>query len=154
MATTNMVRVATVKATGARYLVDRMHFGKGLTDPDKVYCWGEVTRVEQVRGGAVRSTHDGGVCKTFLASAVVVAEVPRTFELLGAMFQQRVSGLEAKGHVIESRTGRTGRTTVRDYGTPAQIAARAEASARIVATFEESGLADALRAALRPGRAY
>lgn len=119
-------RIATVTTTGQRYLVESRYFGKRPGDEDKVYCWGEVISFK-----GLASKHDGK--KTFLASAVTVAEVDHTAQLLRELFDQRLKGLEDKGHVITRRTTRAGNVRVTDHGTPAQMAARRATNERILA---------------------
>jgi hypothetical protein len=134
-------RIATINQgsdAGKRYVVQRMHFGKGGNDPDKVYCWGEVVKVVQ-KGRALQTTHASD-SRTFLASAVTVTEVDRTPELLDALFRQHIDGLRAKGHVLEQR----GRTVV-DHGTPEQAERRREANEHFMAYMDEAGLGALLR---------
>lgn len=110
-------RIATVKATGKRYVVNQLDFRES-----KAHCWGEVVEVKQ-KGRALQTRHDGQ--KTFLLDAVDISEVDRTPELLRSLFQQHVDALREKGHVI---TGRGRRLT--DHGTQAQVGARQRARAR------------------------
>lgn len=82
-------RIATVKATGDRYVVQRMAIGKSDADTF-VHVWGEVmsyktgagrTREEQLATGA-STKHGPG--KKFLRAAVEIAEV----ELTGAVAEE------------------------------------------------------------------
>ena len=131
-------RIATVKATGKRYIVDQLDFRA-----NKAHVWGEVTSVT-AKGAALQTRHDGR--KAFLLDAVTIAEVDRTQELLRGLFDQGTQGLRDKGHVLEERTARNGGKRVTDLGTPAQIEARREANERFVGFLEETGLGEAFRA--------
>lgn len=86
-------RIATVKATGDRYLVQRMSID---TDPrlSRVYCWGEVmgmktsaarTEAEALAKGA-STTH--AASKTFLRDAVDVVEIEVTGAVARELMQQ------------------------------------------------------------------
>ena len=66
----NTVRLATVKATGSRYVVSRLVIASPR-QAGRVFCWGEVTAVN---GRSMQH----GASKTFASEAVVVAEVERT----------------------------------------------------------------------------
>jgi hypothetical protein len=70
------VRIATVTASGARYVLDRITGGKA-------YCWGEV--VALARSG--RRTHARGG-KAFLESAVTVATVEDSYDLSAALLRE------------------------------------------------------------------
>ncbi len=118
-------RIATVKATGKRYIVNQLDFRA-----NKAHVWGEVTAVVP-KGRVLQTRHDGQ--KTFLLDAVDITEVPRTRELLEALFNQRLDGLRAQGHVISDHTTRRGNRRVTDHGTPEQMRARAEARDRLFA---------------------
>lgn len=82
-------RIATVKATGDRYVVQRLAIGKTEADT-YVHLWGEVmsyktgrgyTREEQL-ATAASTTHGPG--KKFLRAAVEIVEV----ELTGAVAEE------------------------------------------------------------------
>ena len=136
------IRIATVTATGQRYLVESRYFAKSKRpdDVDKVYCWGELTSFK-----GLASKHEAK--RTFLATAVTVAEVDHTVELLRELFDQRLKGLKEKGVEMTRRVTRTGNIRVTIHGTPEQQAARAEANARL---FEDlAPLAEALRGVSR-----
>lgn len=118
----NAVRIATVKATGKRYVVQRIE----SWGDEKVFCWGECV---SFRG--LSAKFETG--RAFLPGAVDVAEVDRTADLLASLVAQRIAGLRAAGHVVSmTRTGRT----YTDHGTPAQIEARREATAKMMADFQ------------------
>lgn len=119
------IRIATVRATGKRYVVSQLDFRA-----NKAHCWGEVTEVCQ-NGRALQTRHDAQ--KTFVLDAVTIAEVDRTPELLRSLFDQRIEGLRAQGHVVDDRTTRRGNRRVTDHGTPAQMEARRAANERILA---------------------
>lgn len=96
-------RIATVKATGDRYLVVRMDLRT-----NKVYTWGEVysfktgrghTRAEQFATGA-STTHGPG--KVFLRDAVELSEVDVTGAVAEELLAQtrrndaRVIGVQSR----------------------------------------------------------
>ena len=142
-------RIATVKKgpdEGKRYVVQRMHFGRGANDPDKVYCWGEVVKVVQ-KGGALQTTHASD-SRTFLRDAVDVTEEDRTPEMLDGLFKQHLEGLRRKGHVLEQR----GRTVI-DHGTPKEVEAKRQFEAALLADFDALGVGPLGRALMaRAGR--
>lgn len=143
-------RIATIKQgpeAGKQYVVQRLHFGKGPNDPDKVYCLGEVVKVVQ-KGRVIQATH-GPKGRTFLKDAVDVAEVERTTQLMQKLFAQHLDGLRTKGHVLERR----GRTVV-DHGTREQIEQREAVRASTERWLEESGLMPALRESLQRNAAF
>lgn len=113
------IRVATVKATGRKYIVQsldmpRSRAGDIIDEQIKVYCWGEVIRY---RG--LESKHQGIKC--FLRSGVDIAEVPKTEWLLKELFIQMLDERRERGTVIvASKSGRT--NTI--YGNAALILAR------------------------------
>lgn len=79
----NSVRLATVKATGERYIVTSVDFGSG-----KVYCRGEL-----VRARGLSTTHAAARC--FTVAAVELATVEKTDALVGALFAQAKSAARA-----------------------------------------------------------
>jgi len=92
-------RIATVKATGARYIVQRMSIGR--TDAEtRVHVWGEVTsyktglghtREERLATGA-STRHDGS--KTFTKDAVTIEEVDVTGHVAEQLMQQAAKNLK------------------------------------------------------------
>jgi hypothetical protein len=102
------VRLATVRATGRRYVVAYMDFN---ADPAVAVCYGDV-----VRGRGLRWTH--GETIRFPVADVDVAEVPRTDALFLELFEQSVAVREANGSDV--RRTRGGNAV--DYGTPRQRA--------------------------------
>lgn len=119
----NTIRIATVTATGARYVVQQISIPK-RGEVGRVHCWGEVTSFSARTG----TKHAGS--KAFLASAVTVVEVPFSAKLMEELFDQYITSLRAKGNVVTaSRNGRT----FTNHGTPEQMAATQEARARFAA---------------------
>jgi hypothetical protein len=93
------VRIATVNATGRKYIVQQRN-------SDKVYCWGEVNRLTWRGIHVERATHDKS--KVFLESAVTVSEVPGTLEFYKSLWNQYVQVMDEAGRLKGiSRTGRT-----------------------------------------------
>lgn len=113
-------RIATVTATGKRFMVQSIHFGTGATNPSKVHCWGDVVgfkfRGDQLCGPV---KYDGS--KTFLLEAVTIADVTRSATLMESLLEQTKTTRREAGHII---TG--GRRAV-DHGTHEQANARANA---------------------------
>lgn len=115
---TKTTRIATVKATGLRYVVQSLDFRANVA-----FCWGEVVWAQ---GG--RWKHEES--KRFPLAEVEIATVTRTAELGAELFEQAVQGRRNAGHVL----GRSGRKniTITDYGTPGAIKARIERRERFV----------------------
>lgn len=87
----NTVRVATVKATGRKYIVQYIDF-----QTNKVHCWGEVFVTSERKG----TKHDG--TKAFILSAVDVQnDVPFNDKLMGELFEQT-----RKVHATDIATGK------------------------------------------------
>lgn len=80
------MRIATVRATGSRYVVQQVDF-----KTNTVYCWGEVTAVK--RGTA--ATHDAS--KKFPLAEVTLSEVKRTNAFLIELFEQAVEERKSRG---------------------------------------------------------
>lgn len=116
-------RIATVKATGKRYVVQSLELPKDPRHAKKAHCWGEVV---SYKGGSAKH----GESKHFLLDAVDITEVERTPALLRALWDQGIESLRAKGHEVVVRTSRRGNVNARDYGTRAQQETRAAARAR------------------------
>lgn len=116
------VRIATVKATGLRYIVSRMYFPKNPNEKAKAYCWGEVVAYRGTQAKHEKS-------KIFIAEAVDVVEVERTEALMLELFEQNVSLRRKAGHIIERR-GRKNLDYI-DHGTKEQMEKRDEINAKI-----------------------
>jgi hypothetical protein len=125
MATT---RIATVKATGRRYVVERIAFARKPWEADKVFCWGDVESYFR-KGGAARAVHekDG---KSFARADVDIAEVEVTDALYRGLLAQSAEVRREAGHVVEQR----GRNYV-DRGTPEQAEASRAAAEDIRAAL-------------------
>lgn len=92
-----LYRIATVKATGKKYLVQYLDFRA-----NKAVCWGEVTK----RAG-LRTWHDG--TKAFLLEAVEIGpERPKDEAFVSELVDQMLTGLKEEGHDVEVRTSRRG----------------------------------------------
>ena len=91
------IRLATVKSTGKKYVVNFLDFRA-----NKVFCHGEVSKALQ--NGA--TTHGAGV--SFPMTDVVLAEVPKTWELVDELFMQNINGQKAAGADIDIRKTRMG----------------------------------------------
>lgn len=96
------IRIATVNATGMKYIVQQLSFG---TNP-KAHCWGEVVSFKNCA-----TKHEES--KTFLLSAVTVVEIERTGLLIEELFGQTLKGRIAADHILtRNRTG----TKITDHG--------------------------------------
>lgn len=107
------VRVATVRATGRRYAVDRISFARKPGDIDRAYLRGEVVAYAR-KGRVLQATHAREGMALPLAE-VEVAEVEATVELYRELLAQNAEVLREAGHVVERR----GRNYV-DRGTEEQ----------------------------------
>lgn len=93
----NLYRVATIKATGKKYLVQFIDFRA-----NKVVCWGEL-----VSHRNLASKHEG--TKAFLLDSVDIApEAPRTLALMKELWEQSIASKREEGHIIDVRTSRRG----------------------------------------------
>ncbi len=102
---TTLFRVATVKATGKRYLVSFIDF-----KTNKVTCHGEVTRF---RG--MQTWHEG--TKSFMLDSVDIApEAPKTATLLQELWAQTIESKRADGYEIEVKRTRRGNVRATNYG--------------------------------------
>jgi len=52
-------RLATVKKTGKKYLVDSIDFAKKLSDRSRVFCFDELYAFEEKRSGGCATKHEG-----------------------------------------------------------------------------------------------
>lgn len=90
------IRVATVKATGKKYIVSFVDF-----KANKVTCWGELAS----RTG-FRTKHDG--TKSFLLDLVEIAEVPASEALMRELTQQTLDSLRQAGKLESVSVSRRG----------------------------------------------
>ena len=97
----HMTRIATVKATGKRYILKQLNFQAG-----KAYVWGEL---KSYAHNGIRTTSQVHFdSKVFLIDAVEIAVVEQTKDLLAELWSQMVDSLRAKGEtIVLSRTGKT-----------------------------------------------
>lgn len=100
-------RIATVKATGDRYIVQRMSIGKTPAE-SRVYVWGEVTGMktgraytdaERLATGA-STTH--AASKAFTRDAVDIAEVDVTGHVAQELLAQGARNMKAT-RIVSSR---------------------------------------------------
>ncbi len=95
-----LFRIATVKATGKKYLVSFIDFRS-----NKVTCWGEVTK----RKG-LQTWH--GPNKVYLLEAVEIGpERAKDEAFVSELVEQMLTGLKEEGHDVEVR--RTHRGNIR-----------------------------------------
>jgi hypothetical protein len=96
-AMSRLCRVATVKATGKKYLVSYVDFRA-----NKVVCWGELATF---RGLGTR--HEG--TKAFLLEFVEIsAEMPKTEALVTELMNQTFASKREEGHRVDVSTSRKG----------------------------------------------
>jgi len=92
-----LYRIATVKATGKKYLVSFIDFRA-----NKVVCWGEVTK----RKG-LRTWH--GPNKAWMLEAVEIGpERPKDEAFVRELVDQMIAGLREEGHVVDVRVSPRG----------------------------------------------
>lgn len=100
-----LFRIATVKATGKKYLVNYLDFRA-----NKAVCWGEVTKA---RG--LKTWH--GPNKVFLLDAVEIGpEQPKTQAFVDSLFMQCIDSKVAEGYDIEVRRTARGNIRATNYG--------------------------------------
>ncbi len=91
-----LFRIATVKVTGKKYLVNYLDFRT-----NKAICWGEVTKIE-----GLKTWHDKPE-KFSLNEVELGPEQVKTSAFLSQLFQQTVDGLKEKGaKVVSDRTSK------------------------------------------------
>jgi len=111
------VRIATVRATGRRYVVAHIDFS--TDDAGVAVCYGDVV---SGRGGHWKH---GGTLR-FPVADVAVATVPRTDGLFCELFEQSVAAREANGSIVRRTRG----GNAIDDGTPQQRAVQVLMSVR------------------------
>jgi hypothetical protein len=100
-----LFRIATVKATGKKYLINYLDFRA-----NKAVCWGEVTRAK-----GLKTWH--GPSKSFLLEAVEIGlEQPKTQAFVDSLFFQTIEGQKAEGFDIEVRRTARGNIRATNYG--------------------------------------
>ncbi len=92
-----LVRIATIKKTGKKYLVQFIDFRA-----NKVVCWGEV-----VTFSGTGTRHEG--TKAYLLEAVEVgSEEPKTQAMVSCLFDQMMASKREEGHTIDVSVSRKG----------------------------------------------
>jgi hypothetical protein len=91
------IRVATVTATGERYLVQTLNIG-ATPEQSRCHCWGHVT---SYRG--LSSKHDKS--KAFRLDAVKIDNVRKSPALLDSLLRQYIESLRKQGYVIRTTRG-------------------------------------------------
>ncbi len=100
-----LFRIATVKATGKKYLVNYIDFRA-----NKVVCWGEVTRTK-----GLRTWH--GPNKAYLLDAVEISkEQPKDQAFVDSLFFQCIDGKREEGYDIDVRRTPRGNIRATNYG--------------------------------------
>jgi hypothetical protein len=87
------VRVATVRATGRRYIVLLLSFAKRPGDVDTALCYGQVTAFRGVQ------TEHAPRLSIPLAD-VEISEVPKTHQLCQELFDETVAAKRAAGETV------------------------------------------------------
>lgn len=133
-----MIRVATVTATGRRYVVQQISFGK--TDADhRVHVWGEVLAFTANHATKLATNRKYDTAKKFVLSAVKVVDVEPTVVLFNALLEQTKEVRKAAGHLIVGNT---------DYGTEEQRAVRREFNQALAHELRDGELGKAVTAAI------
>lgn len=83
------IRLATVKATGKRFIVQQINF-----KTDRVHCWGSVSWV----GDRASTRHQAS--KVFDLDDVSLASVTQTSSLVVELFKEYFEELEAANFVV------------------------------------------------------
>ena len=117
------VRIATVIATGRRYVVNQIDF-RAAPQP-RVHCHGEVI-------GYKGTAFKFGAPVAFNKSEVEIKEVARTQKLVCDLYSEMLEARRAAGHIIVG----SGHNK-RDLGTLEQIAARKAAVDEFNASFAQ-----------------
>lgn len=130
-----------MKATGRRYIVQQLSFGKTEAD-HRVHTWGEVLAFTPGRAtGLICGTTKYDGTKKFVLGAVMVEEVAPTVVLFNALFEQMKEVRRAAGHTIIGN---------KDYGTEEQRKIRREAGEAFVRELQSDKIGQAtLRAISR-----
>jgi len=102
-----LYRIATVKATGKKYLVNYLDFRAG-----KAVCWGEVL---SSRGVATKH----GPTEVFALDEVTIGpEGPRTQALIDELFNQSVEARREQGRQVSVKVTPHGNIRATDHGKP------------------------------------
>ena len=96
-ASNDEVKIATVIATGERFVVQGQTIG-ATTELSRVHCWGNVTSLKGLSAKHEKS-------RTFQRSSVKIEDVKRTVGLLSELLKQHVDGLRKQGYVIHETRG-------------------------------------------------
>lgn len=112
MATTSTVRIATVLATGRRFIVNYLDT-RGAGGRGIAHCWGEVERVRPKtrRGHVVGYVRCHGAPKKFILDKVRIEEIPNVHDLSLELFEEYIQSLRDQGYRI-TRKGRRHKTYV------------------------------------------
>lgn len=101
----NLYRIATVKATGKKYLVNYIDFRT-----NKVVCWGEVTKAK-----GLKTWHEPN--KVFLLDAVEISpEQPKDQAFVDSLFYQCIDSKRSEGYDIEVKQSARGNIRATNYG--------------------------------------
>lgn len=112
------IRIATVKATGERYVVINIDFQQ-----DIVHCWGETHRVHS-RGQAVRTRHEGKRRFPLLDVDIKTVSRAQYAEIAHELFQQAVRASKRAGDIVTAEHTRN--PTIIGKRSPKFIALAAE----------------------------
>lgn len=122
----NEIRIATVKATGCRYIIQRVDF-----DVDRVHTWGEVTRFS-------RTSSRHGASKSFALADVTVADAVKTEALVYALGTQALDNMMRRGLLLDVWGGTHRRYEVTGRLSPEAVALAGEMGVDLAdATDEE-----------------
>jgi len=105
-------RIAEVKATGRKYIVQAIDF---RAKPEAIVrCWGEVSSAKEARNGGASTRH--GESKAFVKSAVEITEVTFTWAIAKELWEQAQQIKRAKGYQVWTRTTYAGNRRSTSYG--------------------------------------
>ena len=107
-----MERIAKVRATGARFVVQQIDFRA-----ERVHVWGELISFRETRPGSGKFSCRFESAQSFALSDVEIADVVLNEKTVRALLEQTKAARRAAGHVLVGNM---------DYGTPEQIEMRRE----------------------------
>lgn len=127
------LRIATIIATGRRFVVDRLSFPSN-GQPGKCYCYGDIVEIRSTSNGGAAFTYSGH--RTFLIDAVKIEEVEFTYQYASQLFNECANIRAAEQGMATSTytSGRKHRTRVTQF-----VAVSTDELLRRAAAAEEAG---------------
>jgi len=106
----NVDRVATVKATGRRFVVRNLTIPRDKNQPIKVHCYRNIVRARSTLNGGANWKYDDTI--VFLKDAVEIEEKKLSYEFIRELFIEGQVWVGAeRGELVFVSQTRTGRTT-------------------------------------------